>query len=559
MAHILVADDRRANFEVLEAVLVHHGHTIEWAVDGEDAWSRIGQRLPDLVITDLVMPNLGGEGLVRRLRGDPRTAHLPVVIHTASYRSRQARSLADALGVRWILPKPSEPRDLLAMVADALGEPMAAQPTPLWGHTAEPLAHALPDATRPHPALLQRFDSIVNLGLGLAFERDADGLVTLFGETAQRVFRARYVGVVLLAPDGGLHAFDAQGFTADAEREVAEQATTCEAARLLALRADGPGMLLAARPGDFTGLPPAHPPVHTFMACRIAARDSVMGWMWIADGHGGLPFPVEDERLLQALAAMLGSFHGSQLATDELDRRVAERTRELEAANAELDAFSLLVSHDLRAPLANIAGLVKVLQHMPGAVLPPAGTHMLERVGANVVALNGLIESLLHFARMSRQPMRLAPVHLAPLVWTSLQVHAAEIEARQIDVCVQPMPQCLADAALIGQVFANLIANAVKYTRQRAQARIEIGSHQVAGEHLLYVRDNGAGFDMAQAEGLFTPFQRFHEASDFEGSGVGLAIVKQIVTRHGGRVWAESMPDQGACFTFTLPAGDRRG
>ncbi len=313
-------------------------------------------------------------------------------------------------------------------------------------------------------------------------------------------------------------------------------------------------MLLAARPGDFTGLPAAHPPVRTFMACAIQDRGRMLGWMYVADRRDRLPFPAEDERVLLALGAVLGNCYHSMLAMDVLDRRVAERTRELEAVNASLEEFATLVSHDLRAPLANMSGLLQMLRHVHGASLPPAAGQLLDRVGANVVGMTSLIESLLQLSRMSRQPVQLQRVALEDVVRECLEPHAAAMAAGEVEVRVAALPTVQADPVLLRQVFANLLGNAFKYSRHRPQPRVEVGAQRIAGEHLLFVRDNGAGFDSSQAPGLFTPFQRFHPASEFEGTGVGLAVVKRIVSRHGGRIWAESAPDQGACFTFTLPS-----
>jgi signal transduction histidine kinase/ActR/RegA family two-component response regulator len=547
MARVLIVDDRPVNIELLATMLGYLGHEAESAADGAEAWARLESgAMPQLLITDLVMPNLGGEDLIRRLRAEPATADLPVIIHTASYRSRDARGIAAALGVRWILPKPCDLPDLAAMVADALGEPVPAQ-----GGAGAARPGPEPDP-RTRQNMGERLAAMVDLALKLGQEEEPQGLVALFCDATARMLRVRYVGIAMFAPDGSLNAFAARGLDAGVVPQVQAEAGSCPAAAALMVRS-GPGMLLAARPGDFTGLPAAHPPVRTLMACAVRAHDGIVGWMYGAERIDGSTFLAEDERVLLALAAVLGTRYSSMLAMDALDRRVAERTRELEAANAELDAFSLLVSHDLRAPLAKVAGLVQVLQHTQAATLTPAAGHLFERIAANVSEMTALTGSLLEFARMSRQPVRMASVALDAVARGALDAHAEEIARRQVGIVLHPLPVCQCDASLMAQVFANLVGNAVKYTRRRDAAAIEIGAHRVAGEVLVFVQDNGAGFDAAAADGLFAPFKRFHAAAEFEGTGVGLAVVRQIVNRHGGRVWAESRPGEGARFTFTLP------
>ena len=232
----------------------------------------------------------------------------------------------------------------------------------------------------------------------------------------------------------------------------------------------------------------------------------------------------------------------------ELEQRVAERTVELELAYKELEAFSYSVSHDLRTPLASIEHLVRLVLDDCKAELPAGGRQGLELIQANILAMETLIAGLLAFSRYSRQPLNKQPVDLTQLVqqvWASL---ATQRGGRQIEFVIGGLPACQADPFLLKQVLVNLLSNAVKFTRTREHARIEVGSANL----VYFVRDNGVGFSMESAEKLFHVFQRLHPEEDYEGTGVGLAIVQRIIQRHGGRVCAEGAENEGATFYFTL-------
>jgi PAS domain S-box-containing protein len=238
----------------------------------------------------------------------------------------------------------------------------------------------------------------------------------------------------------------------------------------------------------------------------------------------------------------------------ELDQRVLDRTAQLEAANKELEAFAYSVSHDLRAPIRHIDGFLELLQKKIETTLDEQGRHYMETIfdAANKMGL--LIDDLLAFSRMGRHAMSLIKVDLDSLAREVIGDLGPETAGRAIDWRIGDLPAVDGDAAMLRIVIGNLIANAVKFTQPREKARIEIGS--LAGnnsETVIFISDNGVGFDMAYTDKLFGVFQRLHRADEFEGTGIGLATVRRIITRHSGRVWAESKPDQGATFYFALP------
>jgi signal transduction histidine kinase/ABC-type sugar transport system substrate-binding protein len=258
---------------------------------------------------------------------------------------------------------------------------------------------------------------------------------------------------------------------------------------------------------------------------------------------------------LQSLAAQLGV----ALRNAELYSRALDARSTAEVANQELEAFSYSISHDLRTPLRAIDGFSRILLEDYLPQLEPRAQHLLQRVRAAAQHMGQLIDDLLIFSRFSRQPLTKRPVSMADLVQQALQDLRPEYEQRPIQFAIGELPACQADPALLKQVVLNLLSNAIKYTRGRDVARVEVGAQASGDGPVYFVRDNGVGFDMASAHRLFGVFQRLHPASEeFEGTGVGLAIVQRILHRHGGRVWAESAVGQGATFYFTLAASDTR-
>ena len=247
----------------------------------------------------------------------------------------------------------------------------------------------------------------------------------------------------------------------------------------------------------------------------------------------------------------------TQLRTlnQELEQRVRDRTQELQAANADLESFSYSVSHDLRSPLRVVDGYCQMFMDEFGAGVAPQGREILEKARAGATRMNQLIDDLLRLARFSRQPLHTRPVELGALVKrvaANLQEH---LRGRDVELVVGELPDCMADSALLEQVFTNLLSNALKFTAGRPKARIEVGSRTEGTEQVYFVKDDGVGFDMRYAERLFGVFQRLHSQAEFTGTGIGLSIVHRIIRRHGGRTWAEGVPQQGATFYFSLPGG----
>jgi len=304
----------------------------------------------------------------------------------------------------------------------------------------------------------------------------------------------------------------------------------------------------------------------TFLQAALQKDPDLVGIIMTGEGtiatavsamkSGALDFILKPFRLSAILPVLdrALAMRNLRLENTALQKRVSQRTAELEATNKELEAFSYSVSHDLRAPLRHIDGFTGLLGNAPSSTLSEQDKRYKQLILNSVVQMNQLIEDLLEFSRAGRAEMRRIEVSLDDLLNEVLVLIQPETVGRNIVWKTNPLPRVLADPALLRQVFSNLLLNAVKYSRLRDPAEIGIGTASEPGEDIIFVRDNGVGFDMQYADKLFGVFQRLHRKEDFEGTGIGLANVRRIITRHGGRTWAESKLGEGATFYFSLPA-----
>lgn len=286
----------------------------------------------------------------------------------------------------------------------------------------------------------------------------------------------------------------------------------------------------------------------------ILRMQTAKGWLFVI-GSAVLLYVLlrrYERRGGDAVAALINSRNEVRKANADLERRVAERTRQLEAANRELEAFAYAVSHDLRAPLRSMSGFSQILQETAPAALDEKSRHYLQRIQDASLRMSGLIEDLLNLSRIGRSELTARPISLSQIAAEAAAAVRERHPAREVQLEIAPGMDVNADPRLLRIALENLLSNAWKYTARASRAQVTIGTQ--AGEHgpVYFVRDNGIGFDMKYADKLFVPFQRLHPETEFPGSGIGLVTIQRIIVRHGGRVWADAKPDEGATFYFTL-------
>lgn len=428
--------------------------------------------------------------------------------------------------------------------------------------------------------LNERLHALINLSQQFASEHTPLGILEIFCGAARAIIGAKYAAVAVFDNTGPLRYFVASGIDPDVVTHFGDLLPDQGVLPMLLKQRGSVRLRDVSHDVHAIGLPPNFPPIASVLGASIVSPATTYGWLCLGDKLGADEFSAADEHLAVILAAQVGRVYenaslyaelqreAADLAREvverkraedevrrlnaELERRVKERTAQLEAANRELETFSYSVSHDLRAPLRAIDGFSAALLEEHAAQLDDKGKQHLGRVRAAAVHMRQLIDDLLSLSRVSRSELTRQRVDLSALaaaVATELQ--SADPQ-RLVALTVAPGVVVGADARLLRIALENLLGNSWKYTRRQPQPVIELGVRQQETETVYFVRDNGAGFDMRFAGKLFGAFQRLHGTQEFEGTGIGLATVQRIVHRHGGRIWADAAVGQGATFFFTL-------
>lgn len=521
-ASVLVVDDSETFRERLRAALTAAGHDVLTAATGEEGLRLAAMNRPAAVLVDGVLPGIDGATVIRRLRLDTALRRTPCLLLTASEGPGAELRALDA-GADAFVRKEEELTVILARLASLLRASSAATE----GQTPSVLAAKRILAVDDSLTYLEEVASVLR-------EEGYDVVPARSGEEALELLSVQPVDCILL--DLLMPGLSGQ--------------ETCRRIKAAPVIRDIPLILLTA----------------------VENRDTMVeGLATGADDY--ISKSSEFEVLKARVAAQLRrrQFEDearrmrAELFQRELDATEARAARaiadsraalvaELERKNKELEAFSYSVSHDLRAPLRSIDGFGKLLLEEYSGALDDRGRDYLERVRGSARRMGELIDDLLELSRVGRTELLRAPVDLSALAHSVIDELARKEPERRVEVIIAKTPLVAADASLMRAVLENLLGNAWKFTGKAASPRIEFRAEEAGGLVRYAVGDNGAGFKMEYAAKLFLPFQRLHSSSEFPGTGIGLATVYRIVDRHGGRVWAESAPGNGATFLFTLPA-----
>ena len=532
-ARLLIVDDEEAQLQALCATLEAEGYGTRGFTSGREAASALRDESFDLLLTDLMMPEIDGITLLRVCQ--EIDGEIAGVVMTGHGSIATAVDALKAGALDFVL-KPFKLNQLLPALTRALA------------------------ARRLQLENIQLRESLSIYELSRAITRGL-GHAEIVARTLTAAGELSDVSAVyLLVTAADERCLSVAGMSGAGAVALPPAALALPPAARQWVDQAGAALAAPAGAGDLRALF-AHPFGETIgVALPIVAAGRFFGVLGFSSARPQRRISPGRLRVLDVLARTAASaFETAALVgqlrrmNEELEVRVRERTQELEIANRDLEAFSYSVSHDLREPLRAVEGFCEMFRSEFAAAVPAPGQKILERIWSGASRMTQLINDLLHFARFTRQPIERTRVALRELV---LEVGARLTEplgARAPSVHVGDLADCYGDRALLEQVLINLLSNAFKFSAGREAARVEVGMLRQGQELVYYVRDNGVGFDMRYADKLFGVFQRLHPPDAYAGTGIGLSIVHRIITRHGGRVWADSRPQEGSSFFFCLP------
>ena len=559
MRKVLIVDDKEENLYLLQATLGFNDFETASAKNGLDALEFLYHTIPDLIIADILMPVMDGFTLCRECKKDVRLKNIPFFFYTATYTDSRDEAYAFNLGADRFILKPQEPEDLLLIIntffEEAGKDNSQSKEAPVLPETVvlkeynEVLVRKIEDKMVQAERAAKELKNYADL---LKKEIDEHKL----SEKALRESMERFKNLANISPVG-IFQTDVSGNTTYVNPRW------CQISGLSFEDALGTGWLKAVHPDDkerlFEGWKESIGTVKSsFSDYRFIHPDGTIAWVM------GQAIPeINSENKTIGFLGTVTDITARKKAEEEikklnetLEQRVVQRTGQLEEANKELEAFSYSVSHDLRTPLRHINGFIELFFENKTTQLTDEELGYLKNIANSTHEMGELINALLSFSRLHWAELQKRSFDTMQLIRQTLQNFGQEIEARAIEIKIHPLPETFGDYQLVSQVWTNLLSNAIKYTSKMENAVIEIGSFNENNETIFFIRDNGAGFNMKYADKLFKVFQRLHKPRDFEGVGIGLANIKRIITRHGGRCWAEGETDKGATFYFSLPCGE---
>jgi signal transduction histidine kinase/DNA-binding response OmpR family regulator len=555
MSCILAIDDRPINRQFLVTLLGYGGHQVLEASDGEEALAIVHQTNPDLIITDIKMPKMGGYEFVERLLHDPKTATTPVIFYTALYHEREARIIADLYGVTDIITKPSEPEEILKKVNAALGP---------RGPVAQNRPAGIEAGNAGELEAMQvtglRLTALVELGMELGSERDAQRLLSRFCSTARHIIGARKSMLGILSENGDeLKHFLINGLK-DAKPMVRDRPPVHHAV-LETIINDRKVVRINHAEADLRleQLSPDNSSIQSFLGAPLMSATDVYGWLVLLEKQNGGEFSEEDERMATTLAAQAAVAYENAVLSERLQQNAEELDRTRREQLEVKDEFISQVSHELRSPLSAIHQFTTILLDGLAGELGSEQREYLEIILRNSLQLRNMIGDLLEVTRTQGGKLTIKPQQtslcdlFAPVIQT-YERRAAEKGIAFRTSCPSDLLLVQADPNRIGQVLSNLLDNALKFTTHGA---ISMSGHRDERDEFvrIAVADTGCGIG---ADSLPKVFDRLYQSpntveSSRKGLGLGLHICKHLVELHGGGIWAESKEGAGTTVSFTLP------
>ncbi len=561
---LLLVDDHPRNLDVLEAVLEPLGHRLVRASSGMEAVAYAARQEFAVILMDVRMPEMDGFETVQYIKGGPNRG-TPVIFLTAEDAEMNNALRGYAAGAVDYLLKPFSPEAVSSKTRVLVDLFLARKDVERRAATLERLEQTARNAAQLAAKYIARLRD-VSSAVAEASTPTEIGRVVLDATLSATKASAGLLAL-MSAEVEALNVELAVGYRearsgADAVIALTEQHPLANAVRsreavFLSSRSELESARGGGRAASLRG---------ACVALPLLSRGAVLGALEIAYDHDK-QFDEDERAFLVAIAKMCADglerarlFREVTQLNATLEQRVTERTRELQEANRELEAFSYSVSHDLRAPLRHIAGFALLLEKRAHDQLDESAQGFLRTITEAAQQGGKLVDDLLAFSRMGRTDLKKVRVQLGTLVEQARSDVAPEAQGRSVTWHIGALPEVEADAAMMRLVFRNLFSNAVKYTRRRSEAQITVSAQESREAVEVTVSDNGVGFEMQYADKLFGVFQRLHSAEEFEGTGIGLANVRRIIERHGGTIWAHATPGEGASFHFTLPrAGKRLG
>ncbi len=552
---ILIVDDKIDNLYLLEAMLKGFGYETLQAVNGAEALEKARREPVDLIISDVLMPVMDGFTFCRECKLDPELKDIPFIFYSATYTDPRDEEFALNLGADKYILKPQEPDVFIEIIMDLLTRVSHRETkTEISRESTETvvlreynaaLIRKLEDKMRQTEENEKKLKKYI-------LELEANIELRKISEAALKRSEQQYRTLTETAPVG-IFRTDISGNT------TYVNPCWCEISGMTHDQALQNGWLNAVHPDDRQRV------AENWQKAVQAESLSCSEYRFLVNGErivwvSGQAVPQRDESgkligyigIINNITERKYAEQEIRILNAELETRVQERTAQLQEANNELEAFNYSVSHDLRNPLQIIEGYCDLLSESLNSSVNRQPLQDVDKIRTAVKKMAGLIDDMLNFSRVNRVVIRKLPVNLSNLAHDILPDLIRRDPSRSIDWRIEPDLHAECDMKLMHIVLCNLLGNAYKFTRNKAEPVIMFGKTIAGAETVYFIRDNGAGFDMKHAGKLFTPFERLHSEKEFEGTGIGLATVRRIIQRHGGRLWAEGEPNQGATVYFTL-------